>query len=957
MRTELFWLLSFCGFAALSLVCGLLVGPQLVAAWPSIEAQIDRFRRLPPLAKVVLLLFVGAFFVYGSTKTNQIDQTSGTNIIEIVDGGTNVVEIVEGGTNGVGEIEFEGGTNDVEIADGGETNAPPPMLMMAMPFSGDQPPTVTPEDIARGWQLWEVRTNCNVSYAMPENATLATNWWVRGAYEDVKEIGLECLGGLEWRFPFGTNEYDSVWAFTWGKIRFELGNTNTEIVAVGAPMSAVPYRSRLWSAVDTNGARLVTWENFVLGRALKEDVDSLTSGETPLPLCCSQIELRTTGDFIVRSNEVETVYRRIDPDDWDDDGWKNEDDPDPYMWEEFYDYFWQELPEGDDECNYCWIEICPQWNSWIVFEGDGPSNLEDPCFWGKAGETYRVLLLIGKTYDVMCTQPLSVVGRSNEAIEVSGNGSCRLSVVWPVTFTIGEGRYTARPLLGATWNDGGRSFHVLRDPPFLRGTNCWWGGCCTISGDGTNYAFSCNNTCTCEGCTAYGYFTYSGYQLDLPGVFECGCHYVPYEGPVEVSISFDRPAVIYEDAYTNQPDEVVYPVRSNAVLRCSVSGGTYGGTLSVTLNDKARQKLSVVGGDTLPDCLRIEPGYRRSFEVECSVLKPSDSVGDIVATAVFNEDFRNETHAETASMTAVKVELEAVYEAPENHNPSRHVYGVGEKVRFKVTPALAEVSITTRKFDENDGGCAYELFDGCETSVDGGVEHTYTCPIAADYHPPIEISLSNVKYRPSIGIVEPEKVLTPDAGWFGCHSPGDVGQSTLVTTNYIGPLTVSFRGIMVAEVPCEEAIAPMGYFATSNFTGYLSHTADEGSGQGAGAGHARRIQARNRWTVDEAGGGQYPNWEPGRLEWKIPIGWFRIGPDEREFGFAEAAESVSAKDSGSRKLLIGGKTDAYKQIFTIDEDGTAKVEKFGHWLSCGRYCRIILDGVTKQWSHWLWEEH
>ena len=114
---------------------------------------------------------------------------------------------------------------------------------------------VTPEDIARGWQLWEVRTNCNVSYAMLEDATLATNWWVRGAYEDVKKIG---LGGLECRFPFGTNEYSSLWAFTWGKVRFELGNTNTEIVAVGAPMSAVPYRSRLWSAADTNDSRFIT---------------------------------------------------------------------------------------------------------------------------------------------------------------------------------------------------------------------------------------------------------------------------------------------------------------------------------------------------------------------------------------------------------------------------------------------------------------------------------------------------------------------------------------------------------------------------------------------------------------------------------------------------------------------------------------------------------------------------
>ena len=52
------------------------------------------------------------------------------------------------------------------------------------------PQTVTPEDIARGWQLCEVRTNCNVSYTMPEGATLATNWWVRGAFEDCSIVRL-----------------------------------------------------------------------------------------------------------------------------------------------------------------------------------------------------------------------------------------------------------------------------------------------------------------------------------------------------------------------------------------------------------------------------------------------------------------------------------------------------------------------------------------------------------------------------------------------------------------------------------------------------------------------------------------------------------------------------------------------------------------------------------------------
>ena len=299
MRTELFWFLSFGGFAAMSLLCGILVWPQLVAAWPSIEEAIDRFRRLPPFAKLVLLLFVGAFVVYGSTKTNQVDQTSGTNVVEIV----------------------EGGTNDVEIVDGGETNAPPMMLMMAMPFSGDQPPTVTPEDIARGWQLWEVRTNCNISYTMPEDATLATNWWVRGAYEDVNPFDFS-----SWRFPFSTNEYSSLWAFTWGKVRFALGNTNTEIVAVGAPMSAVPYRSRLWSAETTNST-LITWEDFTLGR------HQLTTNNQQLTTLSAQIELRTTGDFVTRSNEVETVYRRVDEFDWDGDGIPNWSDWDPYWYD------------------------------------------------------------------------------------------------------------------------------------------------------------------------------------------------------------------------------------------------------------------------------------------------------------------------------------------------------------------------------------------------------------------------------------------------------------------------------------------------------------------------------------------------------------------------------------------------------------------------------------------------
>ena len=54
----------------------------------------------------------------------------------------------------------------------------------ASPLFAASPLTVTEEDIARGWQLWEVRTNSNVCYRMPEGVTMASNRWVRGAFED-----------------------------------------------------------------------------------------------------------------------------------------------------------------------------------------------------------------------------------------------------------------------------------------------------------------------------------------------------------------------------------------------------------------------------------------------------------------------------------------------------------------------------------------------------------------------------------------------------------------------------------------------------------------------------------------------------------------------------------------------------------------------------------------------------
>ena len=65
--------------------------------------------------------------------------------------------------------------------------------------------------------------------------------------------------------------------------------------------------------------------------------------------------------------------------------------------------------------------------------------------------------------------------------------------------------------------------------------------------------------------------------------------------------------------------------------------------------------------------------------------------------------------------------------------------------------------------------------------------------------------------------------------------------------NKVGPMHVSFEGIMLAEIPCYDIIPPEGYYATTNYTNSLSHTEDPG------AGTTRRVSPGNYWTVDLAG--------------------------------------------------------------------------------------------------------
>ena len=428
-------------------------------------------------------------------------------------------------------VVFGGGkTNTQDNVDGGLTNLLTGAFrsLAHLIDSADdlRHPPVTDEDLAFGWQPIGPFTNASLSYSMPNGAALATNWWLRGAFEDVIPVS-------------------NLWAYTWGKVRFALADTN-EIVAVGAPMSAVPYHSRLWSVADTNGSRLVTWENFVLGRAPAADYQ-LPS--TNYQLVSTQIEFRPNGDYVTRSNELETVWRHIDPNDFDGDGYLNGDDPNPYEWDDGADTYYgpyNDLPWDCNEDAYCdvTVEIDGTQSEWVTFTGDGYSDYSDPFFLAKPGIPYDVKILIGKTYRITCVAPVRAVGKSDDEIAVSDVATNAFTVVWPVTITEAPRLFAAPPpgLLGGSHGNTGFTLDV--DPYWLDGVFDWTTNtCCQIVDNGGWWEFACDYDCKCGGCEIGGSYTYEGYTVFFSDI-SCGCHYTPHD---DTTFDLTAPSVVFKD--------------------------------------------------------------------------------------------------------------------------------------------------------------------------------------------------------------------------------------------------------------------------------------------------------------------------------------------------------------------------------------------------------------------------
>ena len=201
-----------------------------------VRSVLDMLSRLSWVNRVAVLIVIAHLTMFAGAKhgTNDVDDVSSTNNVELVDGGD---------TNEVGGIVL---------------NAPQPTSNGASFFGGCGGPGVSalpPVGIALRairneiafYELVNVTTNANYSYALPADGTIRGTWHLTGAYEDVQRVSLDPHPSSPiphpFAFPLGSDLCTSLWTYTWGKVRSQLKNASNEIAAVGAPMSELRVKN------------------------------------------------------------------------------------------------------------------------------------------------------------------------------------------------------------------------------------------------------------------------------------------------------------------------------------------------------------------------------------------------------------------------------------------------------------------------------------------------------------------------------------------------------------------------------------------------------------------------------------------------------------------------------------------------------------------------------------------
>ena len=175
----------------------------------------------------------------------------------------------------------------------------------------------------------------------------------------------------------------------------------------------------------------------------------------------------------------------------------------------------------------------------------------------------------------------------------------------------------------------------------------------------------------------------------------------------------------------------------------------------------------------------------------------------------------------------------------------------------------------------------------------------------------LEVACGEAVYKPNVRFVEPNHVKSDyvDYRFGSSRDPDQAGAIALRLSLYVYPKTVNFEEIALEEVPWLQGGYARGYYADPARARGRYHDG------GHGAGRWHNVTTNNFWAIDMAGSHAITNWAPGELVWDIPLGW-------------------NARDrlNGTNAVKI---VETVQMKFSIDSNGTVRVEKFDNWASRG----------------------
>ena len=145
------------------------------------------------------------------------------------------------------------------------------------------------------------------------------------------------------------------------------------------------------------------------------------------------------GDSIARSNDVETAYRRVNPDDWDDDGIANERDLNPLFCDGDFFGVANALPTNANPDAHYLLDMSATGAfgvATIRVTCDGPSDLGDHLVIARTNQVCHIPLLAGATYAVESDLPIDYSAVSTEYAEIVTNAENRLTVSLPLELSL-----------------------------------------------------------------------------------------------------------------------------------------------------------------------------------------------------------------------------------------------------------------------------------------------------------------------------------------------------------------------------------------------------------------------------------------------------------------------------------------------------------------------------------------